>query len=93
MGWRDIPHPTYGHYGGASKKCDKGCHTPIDWMDAAFKQHDQNLKDNKITRMTIDTMLVDALLKGKAKKLARPIYGRLYRVACITIFTAVHIWK
>ena len=93
MSWRRIPHPSYGNYGGALNKCKRKCDDPIDWMDDAFKQHDDDLGDNRMSGMVADTLLVDALLAGNVKDLDRPLYGRVYRIGCIIIFTVMHIWK
>lgn len=86
---RKIPTPTYGRCGGAAEDCsDK----PLDPMDIAFKEHDQNLYqteklpegERKIARLEADHILRQELLKIEPKTLT--LYGRLYRWSCLQIF-------
>lgn len=82
---RVIPHPTYGNYGGAKKKCTGLlCPSPIDAMDTLFKKHDECLekcKDKK-QRQKCDKRLSDALKKCRVSGL----YAHFYRLSCIAIF-------
>ena len=82
---RKLPHPTYGKCGGASKDCSTT--PPRDWMDIAFKEHDEDLKIaseektevlRKVARKGADRKLAKALRKGDSKKLNRKIYGPIY---------------
>ena len=50
---RRMPHPTYGNYGGYSKRCvieglhvkRAKCPLPVDAMDGLFRQHDHDLRE------------------------------------------------
>ena len=69
---RKIPHPTYGNYGGAYKRCRKGrCPLPIDWMDKAFREHDLALKKAKSKKGEdqADHRLGSKLRRGDKRKL------------------------
>lgn len=84
---RKIPHPTYGNYGGAKKKCTTHrCLAPIDWMDKAFMEHDIDLRKAKTKedRDKADKELGRKLRQGNPKKLK--LYGKLYRVASMWVF-------
>lgn len=87
--FRKIPHPTYGNYGGAYKRCRKGkgrCPLPIDWMDKAFREHDLALRKAKTQkgRDQADHRLGVKLRRGNKKKLNW--YGRLYLAGAKLIF-------
>ena len=88
--WRKLPHPTYGNYGGRKNK-GKINNLPIDWMDEAFKFHDSdlNLAKNKDQIKKADKVLLKKLKKGSNKELKYPIYGRIYRLGSILIFSLV----
>lgn len=79
-----IPHPQYGNYGGYWTRCKNKsagvCPMPVDWMDAAFKDHD-NGDSNRA--------LVKKLWRGRKKlfKLKRPVYGQLYWAGALTVFS------
>lgn len=88
---RHIPTPTYGRCGGASKDCS--ILKKLDWMDKAFKEHDEDLrianeiKKEPIRKLAIkgaDRKLAKALRKGDPKKLK--LWGRIYRRMSMVIF-------
>lgn len=87
---RIIPHPTYGNYGGAKKKCvGLLCPSPIDPMDALFKKHDECLV--KCTcreqRQKCDKTLSKGLKKCEiTKAYTNRTYAQFYRLSCIIIF-------
>lgn len=81
--FRKIPHPSYGYYGGAYNKCEgTACPLPIDWMDKAFQEHDEDLKkgDKKA-----DKNLGIKLRAGDKKKL-KGWYARIYLEVSKIIF-------
>jgi hypothetical protein len=81
--FRKIPHPTYGNYGGARKKCESdSCPAPIDWLDYAFMEHDNDLKN--MNSAYADKKLGKALRNGKPEKLT--FYGKIYLFACKCLF-------
>jgi len=82
---RYIPHPTYGNYGGARKKCvGPECPLPIDALDELFRQHDVCLRKcvDKEQRQACDKNLNKELKKNKTKGK----YAWFYRACCIAIF-------
>lgn len=89
MNWRKLPHPTYGNYGGRNKIGGKYLE-PIDWMDEAFQRHDIELYFAGFNSTLIDEAdcnLVTRLLAGKTNKLKHKVYGRIYWLATLLIFT------
>ena len=87
--FRKIPHPTYGNYGGAYKRCRKGkgkCPLPIDWMDKAFREHDLALRKAKSKKgeCQADHRLGSKLRRGNAKVLSP--YGKIYLFGAKLIF-------
>lgn len=79
-----IPHPGYGNYGGYYKRCRNRkqgiCPIPIDWLDRAFQQHDED----ELT----DKELLTVMKSGSPKKLAKRVYGSAYRLGAIAVFSA-----
>jgi hypothetical protein len=99
--WRKIPHPTYGNCGGGTLDCELGNHQPIDEMDELFLEHDTNLwlteqldfnYERWRGKLEADQILIDGLKSLDVKKLKRPIYGRMYRLGAITVFSARARW-
>lgn len=91
INWRLIPHPTYGNFGGAYNTSHKRIN-PIDWMDKVFKDHDISLKknkNNKENRKKADLEMLNKLKEGCPTKLYYKLYGRLYRLGTIMIFSII----
>jgi hypothetical protein len=95
---RHLPHPTYGHYGGAKARCDSHknamCPMPIDGMDWLFHKHDYDLRianiieddgQKNLVRERADTGLALSLRAYKGPY-ARKIWGPVYRRLAMFIF-------
>lgn len=89
MRW--LPHPGYKKCGGASRDCSLA--GTRDWMDEAFKKHDEalNLAEKAVTpglqevqRRNADWNLGKALRAGDPRKLG--LWGRLYRFGAMMVF-------
>jgi len=81
--WRKIPHPSYGNYGGAYNKCEgPSCPLPIDWMDEAFQEHDNDLGDKD---PLADHELAIKLREGNPSEL-KGFYAKIYLKMCKLIF-------
>lgn len=82
--FRKIPHFGYGKCGGAKRDCSPA--KPKDWMDLAFKDHDDELEKAKNQEEidTADNKLGRKLRKGDPKKLG--VYGKIYRFLSMIIF-------
>lgn len=85
FGWiRKLPHFGYGKCGGASRDCS--IIPPHDWMDIAFKEHDDELEKAKTQEEydKADKRLGEILKKGDPKKLR--LWGRIYRRFAMIFF-------
>lgn len=81
---RNIPHPGYGNYCGAKRRCDSKnqtvCPSPDDKVDLVCVQHDINTGNP-------DEIFADWKLAGGMLKInpfnnsnyLRPVYGRVYQ--------------
>lgn len=81
---RNIPHPTYGNCGGASKRCTISKEKPVDAMDTLFQKHDKVMYMTAKQRQLADKMLANGLRRLNPKKLS--LYGRIYRCLAMIIF-------
>jgi hypothetical protein len=95
MNWRRLPHPYYGNYGGASNHGENYTLPPIDEMDRAFKKHDISLLLSLTSEEIFesDWELVKNLLKINIFTLKKPIYGKIYWLFCLYIFSAVSLLR
>ncbi len=81
LGIRNWPHPEYGNYLGANRRCDskKYCPLPVDAIDSVGWYHDADMNlDNKPH--------ADLLFAWRMSKInpftttyAEPAYGRVYQ--------------
>lgn len=86
---RKLPHPSYGNYGGAKNTCEnESCPLPVDWMDELFQDHDIALKKAKFDWEVkiADKDLWNGVKAGNKKKLAKPIWGRIYALGVLIFF-------
>lgn len=95
---RNLPHPEYGNYGGANRRCqshqverDHGvCPPPVDELDKQFVLHDYDT-GNK------DDVFADWKLVGRLARInpfdnnnyADQVYGRVYQAGAITVMGIV----
>lgn len=92
--FRHIPHPNYGHYGGAKARCNSHelnwCPSPIDGLDLIYRMHDTELRKAKTKKAQkkADKRLAHRLWRYRGKY-AKPLYGRFYHVASFVVFKIV----
>lgn len=81
---RHIYTPEYGKCGGKNRDCSIS--KPRDWLDLAFKDHDDDLHKavTKYDRDVADKRLGRKLRKGNPKKLS--LYGRAYLFVSKMVF-------
>lgn len=90
--WQILP--SYGNWGGPGwssgfwhqdPTLTDWTVPPVDYMDALFRDHDRAYQTPGADRSSADYLLVHCLALYQPKTL----YGRLYRIGAIVLFTIV----